>query len=413
VKHYFAENERILSNVSGGGNPLIDPYKWLKPLKHEEPEKLSISFTKFAHVYFSDIANMNGCMKNDIELPADISNLPDLQAEFINALNQGVRDKLYYFHGNHLGSGSLITDKQGQTYQTFAYAPHGESLVQINHYSDWFNNPYRYSGKIKDEESGLHYFEMRYLWGEGGIPLSTDPHWYNYPQYGSYVWCGNNPIMFVDTDGRDYSLAFDNKTNTVTISATYYTTASSLVSAQQAASTFNSQSGNFTYTAGKGDAAVSYTVNFNINVVEVAVDSKMGERGSLNVALAADKSGQANLYMVVPDAKMSANENGSTTGGNFVRVKDSRQSTETGAHEMGHTLGLDHSSSGLMTPSSSDSNRSTNIQKSDVKDMLSYPLKGKVNWDYSSSGDKTSTGKGTVINNTGQTNKELSKGRVE
>jgi RHS repeat-associated protein len=156
----------------------------------------------FAMYYFDDIANMNGCMKNDIELPADISNLPDLQAEFINALNQGISDKLYYFHGNHLGSGSLITDNHGDTYQTFAYAPHGESLVQINHYYDWFNNPYRYSGKIKDEESGLHYFEMRYLW-DGGIFISTDPHWFNYPWLHSYNYSANNPIMYKDTDGRD------------------------------------------------------------------------------------------------------------------------------------------------------------------------------------------------------------------
>jgi hypothetical protein len=219
--------------------------------------------------------------------------------------------------------------------------------------------------------------------------------------------------MFVDPDGRDYKLAFNNTTNTVTISATYYTTSTSLASAQQSATTFNNQSGNFIYTVGKGAAAVSYTVNFDINVVEVAVDAKMGERGSLNSAFAADKSGQANVYMVVPDAKMGANNNGSTSGGNFVQVKNSRQSTETGAHEMGHTLGLDHNTNGLMTPSSTDPSRSTNIQKSDIKDMISYPLKNKVNGDYGSDGSWTDAGKGTVVNNTGQTNKELNKGRVE
>ncbi|MDR2684255.1 MAG: hypothetical protein LBB53_02590, partial [Prevotellaceae bacterium] len=95
VKHYFAENERILSNVSGGGNPLIDPYKWLKPLKPEEPEKLSINYTNFAVHYFNEIANMNACMKNNIELPADMQNLPNLFIEFKSAVNRGSRDKLY------------------------------------------------------------------------------------------------------------------------------------------------------------------------------------------------------------------------------------------------------------------------------------------------------------------------------
>jgi RHS repeat-associated protein len=127
-------------------------------------------------------------------------NLPPLHKIYYNA---GRSDKLYYFNANHLGSGSLITDGNGQTYQTLAYTPYGSQLVDIKHYSDIYNEPYRFGGKIKDEESGLNYFEARYYWDDGGFPISTDPHWYNYPHITSYNWCGQNPIMFIDPDGRD------------------------------------------------------------------------------------------------------------------------------------------------------------------------------------------------------------------
>jgi RHS repeat-associated protein len=202
VKHYFAENERILSNVSGGGRPSIDPDKELKLLTYENAKQFSDKFTNFARHYFSDIANMNACVRNDIEYPADLGKLPNLFIEFKSAVNQGRKDKLYYFHSNHLGSGSLITDKNGQTYQTLAYAPYGEDLVNIRQTGGNYDEPYKYSGKIKDEESGLHYFDARYLWDAGGIFTSADPRHDERPNESPYSLCGNNPINRVDEDGE-------------------------------------------------------------------------------------------------------------------------------------------------------------------------------------------------------------------
>jgi len=185
-----------------------------------------------------------------------------------------------------------------------------------------------------------------------------------------------------------------------------------LKSANQSATTLNQQSGNYTYTVGKGDDATTYTVNFEVKVAEVKVDPNLGEMGSLNTTLSADNSGQGNIYRVVPDSKLDANTNGTTINGNYIQVKDSQQDANTGAHEMGHTLGLDHDTKGLMTPSSTDPNRSNNINQSNVKDMISYPLRDKVNYEYDSNGNKVNAGKGILINNTDYTNDELRKGKV-
>jgi RHS repeat-associated protein len=110
---------------------------------------------------------------------------------------------LYYFNANHLGSGSLITDENGATYQTLAYAPWGESLVNITHSgSGSYDEPYKFTGFIRDSESGLDQAKARYKNLNLDF-ISIDPMWYKYPHITSYVYCNNNPLSFVDPNGRD------------------------------------------------------------------------------------------------------------------------------------------------------------------------------------------------------------------
>jgi RHS repeat-associated protein len=130
-----------------------------------------------------------------------MQNLPDLLKEFKYAIDRGVPDKLYYFHANHLGSGSLITDKNGGTYQTLAYAPWGEDLANIRHYGDWYDEVRRFTGYEKDNESNLSYAEARYY--DDGWFKSVDPLAEKYPNISPYAYCHNNPVMNVDPDGRE------------------------------------------------------------------------------------------------------------------------------------------------------------------------------------------------------------------
>jgi len=274
---------------------------------------------------------------------------------------------------------------------------------------------YQYNGKELQDDYGLDWYDYgaRFYDASLGRWFVQDAMAEKYYSNSPYHFSGNNPIKFVDIDGRDYGLHFDKKSKTIKISATYYATSSDISSANQSAAFFNNLSGTYTYTVGKGNASSSYTVVFDLKVVEVAVNSKIGEMGSLNVALGSDKSGEGNIYKVVSDSKLGDNTNGTTMGGNFIQVKDARRTTGTGAHEMGHTLGLVHNTSGLMTPSSTDSNHSNSVNKRDVKDMFKYPLKHKVNYDYDSKGNKVYAGKGTVTNNTSSTNNELKKGKLQ
>jgi RHS repeat-associated protein len=124
--------------------------------------------------------------------------------------------KLYYFNANHLGSGSLITDINGDTYQTLAYAPFGEILV--NQFSGDYDEPYKFTGYERDTESGLDYMGARYRNVEATIPLSPDRFWFKTPHLSPYNFAANNPISYIDVNGDSIDIgtikALDNRYNT-------------------------------------------------------------------------------------------------------------------------------------------------------------------------------------------------------
>ena len=136
---------------------------------------------------------------NGIIYDAEI-NIFSMQELFKNVVYAHNPDRLYYFNANHLGSGSLITDKYGQTYQTLIYAPHGEVL--FNKFYGDYDEPYKFTGYEKDNESGLDYAKARYQDPNIGFN-STDAKWFKYPSRTPYNYSFNNPIMFVDKDGRE------------------------------------------------------------------------------------------------------------------------------------------------------------------------------------------------------------------
>ena len=52
---------------------------------------------------------------------------------------------------------------------------------------------------------------------------SVDPLAAKYPGWSPYNYCADNPMKFVDPNGRDYELVWDHEKNTLVIRARYYT----------------------------------------------------------------------------------------------------------------------------------------------------------------------------------------------
>jgi RHS repeat-associated protein len=147
------------------------------------------------------------------------------------------KERTYYYHSDHLGSAQTVTNYRGQVHERLEYTPYGELWI------DWRSDlapedatPFRFTGKELDAETGLYYYGARYLDPKTGRWLSGDPAMgeyfpsapvsdearkhngnlpgqggvFNYVNLHAYHYAGNNPVKYVDPDGRDINLENDN-----------------------------------------------------------------------------------------------------------------------------------------------------------------------------------------------------------
>jgi RHS repeat-associated protein len=121
---------------------------------------------------------------------------------FYTAANSTAKETLqYFYHSDHLGSSSLITDIDGNVAQHIEYIPFGEVFVEERNNS--WKTPYKFNGKELDEETGLYYYGARYMDPRTSVWLSMDPLAEKFPRIGSYVFCMDNPVGHVDLDGKE------------------------------------------------------------------------------------------------------------------------------------------------------------------------------------------------------------------
>jgi RHS repeat-associated protein len=115
-----------------------------------------------------------------------------------------------YYHLDALGSVRAVTNESGQVLRRHDYHPfgHGDGVPSGT-------DPRRFTGKERDAESGLDYFGARYYASRTGRFTSVDPvmdigQALVEPQlWNRYAYVTNNPLRFVDPDGRQREAALD------------------------------------------------------------------------------------------------------------------------------------------------------------------------------------------------------------
>ena len=109
-----------------------------------------------------------------------------------------------YIYSNHLQSSSLELDEDGDIISYEEYHPFGTTSYQaMDATINASFKRYRYTGKERDDESGLYCHGARYY-----IPWlcrwsAVDPMESKYAGMSSYNYSFNNPTMVSDPDGED------------------------------------------------------------------------------------------------------------------------------------------------------------------------------------------------------------------
>ncbi|KAA5533738.1 insecticidal toxin complex protein [Taibaiella lutea] len=109
-----------------------------------------------------------------------------------------------YVYSNHLQSATLELDGEGEIITYEEYHPYGTSAYKAkNDNINALAKRYRYTGKERDEESGLYYHGARYY-----IPwlcrwTSVDPLESKYAGMSPYNYSFNNPVVWNDLSGAD------------------------------------------------------------------------------------------------------------------------------------------------------------------------------------------------------------------
>ena len=184
-------------------------------------------------LYFSKMWTLHTDSGNNIYGGQTAKNIYLGDTRIVTKLNSGTNPtyqeeyyKQYYYHSDHLGSATLISDYKGDEYQRIEYTPYGETWVEKTSNTGLEYLPYKFTGKEIDEETGLYYYGARYLDPRYSRWLSTDPALGEYvPSAGKatasdtgslpgmggifntvnfhlYHYAGNNPVKYIDPDGR-------------------------------------------------------------------------------------------------------------------------------------------------------------------------------------------------------------------
>ena len=119
-------------------------------------------------------------------------------------------EDIFFYHSDHLGSTSYITDAKANITQFNAYLPYGELLVDEHTSSE--DMPYKFNGKELDQETGLYYYGARYMNPMSSIWYGVDPLAEKYVWTSPYIYGGGNSIRIIDPNGMGWVETEDKKT---------------------------------------------------------------------------------------------------------------------------------------------------------------------------------------------------------
>jgi RHS repeat-associated protein len=109
---------------------------------------------------------------------------------------------VYYYHTDHLGSSSIITNTSGTKVNELYYYPYGKTRYALDS-----SLTHKFTGQEEDEETGLYYYGARYYDPAIGRFVSADsivPDFSDPQTLNRYSYCRNNPLIYTDPTGQAF-----------------------------------------------------------------------------------------------------------------------------------------------------------------------------------------------------------------
>lgn len=119
--------------------------------------------------------------------------------------------KEQYYHGNHLGSASVVTNASGDMKERIEYHPFGTYRQRTDYDTSFPNVNYTFTEQEDDDELGFYNYKARlydpalgrFISADTIVQAPGDPQTLN-----RYSYCRNNPLVFTGPSGHDFFLAF-------------------------------------------------------------------------------------------------------------------------------------------------------------------------------------------------------------
>ena len=108
-----------------------------------------------------------------------------------------------YFHGDHLGSTSVLTEASGTEEERNSYRPYGA----LQTHTGPADVAYKYTGQERDASTELYFYQARYYaqgLGRFVSPDSLVPDAFDPQAFNRYAYARNNPVRYTDPTGHSW-----------------------------------------------------------------------------------------------------------------------------------------------------------------------------------------------------------------
>ena len=269
-----------------------------------------------------------------------------------------------YFLRDHLGntraqlipSGSTMAVVDTKNYYPFGQQHSADPCAEFFGYSNPATNPYLYNGKELDRMHGLNWYDYGARWKDLGW-TSVDPLCEKYYWISPYAYCMNNPIKYVDPDGRDGMVTGTGlKSDPFIVTANYYYKNGDLNKDQveglnSAVDTYNKSGGKNGVEVKNADGSTSY-VKYNLSAQGVddvkearagtAFETTSGETQYYGNIVGTNPSGSGVDFGNADNFEVNFNV-GKINEGVAGGMNSYSLNKGVAIHEIGHNLGGEHS----------------------------------------------------------------------